>query len=52
MPFSRSQNSKTAKKSAFIARTRHLPRLHPANKKAGDKLSSDFRAGQTSLPFL
>jgi hypothetical protein len=32
MPFSRSQNSKTAKKSAFI---HSMLRLYPANKKVG-----------------
>src|SRR5208282_2651147 len=41
MPFSRSQNSRTAKKSAFI---RSMLRLYPANKKVGRYASSDFRA--------
>src|ERR1035437_7575971 len=41
MPFSRSQNSSTAKKSAFI---RSTLRLYPANKKVGRYASSDFRA--------
>src|ERR1039458_4175006 len=41
MPFSRSQNSRTAKKSAFI---RSTLRSYPANKKVGRYASSDFRA--------
>jgi len=51
MPFSRSQNSKTAKKSAFI---RSTLRLYPANKKVGRYASSDFARWltQQTLPFL
>src|SRR5438445_2616458 len=50
MPFSRSQNSKTAKKSAFI-----LFHSHPyqGNKKVGRLRSSDFGAlaSQQSIPL-
>ena len=50
MPFSRSQNSRTAKKSAFIYLQRHAPQ---GNKKVGRLRSSDFRelASQQSVPF-
>src|SRR3954470_2539048 len=41
MPFSRSQNSKTAKKSAFITSERQP---HEGNKKVGRFRSSDFGA--------
>src|ERR1051326_3547379 len=41
MPFSRSQNSKTAKKSAFIFKER---KPHEGNKKVGRFRSSDFGA--------
>src|SRR5215472_12576634 len=50
IPFSRSQNSKTAKKSAFIRQFRHPLQ---GNKKVGRSSSSDFGvlANQLSLPF-
>jgi hypothetical protein len=50
MPFSRSQNSKTAKKSAFINRERQFLK---GNKKVGRLSSSDFGAlaNQQSIPF-
>src|SRR5205823_2414901 len=51
MPFSRSQNSKTAKKSAFINRPRQS---HKGNKKVGRLSSSDFGAlaNQQSITVL
>src|ERR1035441_7902660 len=50
MPFSRSQNSKTAKKSAFILFLTVVPQ---GNKKVGRLNSSDFGglANQLTLPF-
>jgi hypothetical protein len=44
MPFSRSQNSKTARKSAFITQKTARWRRDAANKKAGKTYVSDFRA--------
>ena len=50
MPFSRSQNSKTAKKSAFI---HFQPLPYKGNKKVGRLSSSDFGAlaTQPSVPL-
>src|ERR1700743_3663588 len=42
-PFSRSQNSNPAKKSAFIGTMWQPFPLHPANKKVGKTFVSDFR---------